>query len=152
MRGGVLTVAPPRTPARDRNADASEASEPADLRAVVLRELRACPGPVTVYALLTTVNRVTGTPRYPNSIYRILNQLVNDGLAFHVVSWRGYMARSCESGATPLLLLCRSCGRGEVAGCDFTPAIQRLTRRAGFALQRTHLEMSGTCGRCRPAD
>lgn len=147
MHGEVLTAASPSTP--DRSDVAEEIPGSTDLRATVLAVLREHPGPINVYALLAIVNQRTGRRRHANSIYRILNHLVTSDLAFHVVSWKRYMAKPLGCGLTPLLLLCRTCeGAQVVTNAGIEQDVARIALNARFIFRETHLETTGTCRRC----
>lgn len=154
MHGEVLTATSPRTPdmsAPDSRSPRHVNENPGstDLRGAVLAALRERPGSISVYALLDLINRRTGKPRHANSLYRILNQLIEADLALHVVSLKHYMARPQTCGSAPLLLLCKSCHRIDVVS---DPNVERgiiaLATRERFGVRATHLEMPGTCALC----
>ena len=149
MRGEVLTATSPRTPDTHPSAQPDEIPGSTELRAAVLAALRECPGSISVYALLDLMNRRTRKPRHANSIYRILNPLIEADLVIHVVSLKHYMARPPTCGRVPFLLLCKSCDRIEVIS---DPMVERdiaaLAMRERFGVRTTHLEIPGTCRAC----
>ncbi|SFS87363.1 Fur family transcriptional regulator [Saccharopolyspora flava] len=86
------------------------------------------------------------------TIYRALDLLEQLGLVRHTHLGHGAPTYSAEEHEH-VHLACHRCGRiDEVAIETMDELADKLLREHGFALDATHLALSGTCRECRNAD
>ncbi|RRO13292.1 transcriptional repressor [Saccharopolyspora rhizosphaerae] len=86
------------------------------------------------------------------TIYRALDLLEQLGLVRHTHLGHGAPTYSAEEHEH-VHLACHRCGRiDEVATETMDDLAERLRREHGFALDATHLALSGTCRECQEAD
>lgn len=86
------------------------------------------------------------------TIYRALDLLEQLGLVRHTHLGHGAPTYSAEEHEH-VHLACHRCGRiDEVAIETMDELAEQLRREHGFALDATHLALSGTCRECQAAD
>ncbi len=105
---------------------------------------------MTAYQVLDAVREHGITA--PPTVYRALNQLVEEGLAHRVELINAYVACAHEhhSAEAVVFAICENCG--SVQEIDDDGAIAQLRRSAeksGFAAQRIAVEIRGLCGPCQ---
>jgi Fur family ferric uptake transcriptional regulator len=134
VRGVLTSAGRGRGGARDRVVELL-AAEPCALSAVEIE----------------TRLRERGQPTARASIYRVLDLLVEHGLAERLVVGDGQarFERSHPSGAHHYHLVCEQCGR-LVAFDDsgLERAIDRLSERLGVRVQSHDVLLHGACARC----
>jgi len=117
---------------------------------LVFGSLSESDGPLTAYAILDLL-RDSGF-RAPLQVYRALDKLVEYGLVHRLESLNAFVAcshKGCSGHGTAAFAICEKCGLVS----EFTPdraikALQSWTRDEGFHLNRTTIELRGTCRAC----
>jgi Fur family zinc uptake transcriptional regulator len=145
-------------PALDRAAAAclARGAQLTALRRQVLRLVLEAEQPVGAYALL---DRLRGERRgaAPPTVYRALDFLLEQGLIHKVERLNAFVGCAEEPGhghthAHPhphQFLICGRCGAtAELCDLAVASAVAAAAARAGFAPQRTTVEVEGTCARC----
>ncbi|NYH78839.1 Fur family ferric uptake transcriptional regulator [Actinopolyspora biskrensis] len=85
------------------------------------------------------------------TVYRALDLLEELGLVRHTHLGHGAPTYSVEEHEH-VHLVCHRCGDIDEVPCELLDGLgESLDRERGFALDATHLALSGTCGRCRTA-
>lgn len=127
-------------------------------RRAVLRALAAVPsagGAPSHLSAEEVLARVAETaPRvHRASVYRALESLSRSGLVRHVHMGHGATAYHLAQGAGDHLhARCRGCGRVVDLPSDLLDEVaSRLDATHGFALDASHVALSGTCAACRTA-
>jgi Fur family ferric uptake transcriptional regulator len=124
-------------------------------RRVVAEALAAAGAHLSAEEVVQAVAR-TAPDVHRASVYRALEALAAAGVVQHVHLGHGGTAHHLvdltgDDGAH-LHLQCRSCGEVQDAPAALLRgAARRLRREHGFALDATHVALSGLCGRCRAA-
>jgi Fur family zinc uptake transcriptional regulator len=105
--------------------------------------------PISVYAITDLLQQETCQRHFPNSIYRALRRLANQGEVLEVVSMNGWLLRKPNLEGPIMLLLCRKCGGAEqVVQTETGSAIESVAAPWGFTVKRTHIEILGSCRAC----
>jgi Fur family transcriptional regulator, zinc uptake regulator len=117
------------------------------IRREVLEHLAASPAPIGAYDLIEKMHRASGRRPAPISVYRVLDFLLEAGLAHRIESRNAYVACAHRHEASDLVvfMICDTCGcvteasgqgrgiqAGDAGGRDVRP-LQSL-RRAGKGL------------------
>lgn len=119
---------------------------------IVLDALRQAARPLSAYQIMeqTTSRGV----RAPQQIYRALQGLVGHRLIHRIETINAYLA--CQHAAhehQAAFTVCTSCGRVEEVPLGKTiDSLTQAVARTGFAVQATHLELSGLCAACQAPD
>ncbi|GAA4338342.1 Fur family transcriptional regulator [Pigmentiphaga soli] len=120
-------------------------------QAQVLQALSGAAGPVSAYTLL---ERLRGQGfRAPLQVYRALDKLIEYGMAHRIESMNAFVACAHPDHAhtCAVFAICDHCGRTEEF---FDGAVGRRlggwARDHAFKLDRTSIELRGTCSDCRP--
>lgn len=94
-----------------------------------------------------------GLGTQPPVIYRALDFLVSNGFAHKVEKLNAYIACS-HPGAqhSPAFLICRACGTVAESSRSPVNELARVSREAGFTIERTVVEAEGLCPACQTAD
>jgi len=123
-------------------------------RTRILELLLAAEGPKSAYDLINDHDRVYGESPAAMSVYRMLNFLVDTGLAHRVATTNQFMACAhiaCEHvHRIPLLLICDQCHDIEEIGlgADLMALLQQSADASGFRIGSTPLEIHGACKQC----
>ena len=121
-----------------------------ELRESVLRELAASHVALGAYDIIQRLS-AAGRRVAPISVYRVLESLVEVGLAHRIESRNAFIACHANHGeAQPVLfLVCDACGMvAEAGGEGFDVALADAARSAKFKLDQTVLELTGLCEHC----
>ena len=115
---------------------------------ILLEEHRA----LGAYEVLERLAR-DGYGNQPPVAYRALEFLVAQGLAHRIARLNAFMACTHPGQAhTPAVLICRACQAvAEAPGVGVRAAIDAAAGAAGFAVERTTVEVLGLCPACREA-
>ncbi|MFO1175318.1 MAG: transcriptional repressor [Paracoccaceae bacterium] len=115
---------------------------------ILLEEHRA----LGAYDLLERLAR-DGFGNQPPVAYRALDFLVDHGLAHRIDRLNAFMACTHPGHAhTPAVLICRACRTvAEAPGTGVRAAIDQAALGAGFAVERTTVEVLGLCPACQEA-
>lgn len=123
-------------------------------RSRILELLLAADGPKSAYDLISDHDRVYGESPAAMSVYRMLNFLVDTGLAHRLATTNQFMACAhiaCDHAhRIPLLLICDQCHDVEEVGLgsQLMAQLQQSADASGFHIGSTPLEIHGTCQRC----
>ena len=121
-----------------------------ELRESVLRELAASHVALGAYDIIQRL-AAAGRRVAPISVYRVLESLVEVGLAHRIESRNAFVACHAHHGeAQPVLfLVCDSCGTvAETGGEGLDAALGQAAQSASFKLDQTVLELTGLCEHC----
>ena len=107
--------------------------------------------PLTAYQILAQLQS-RGVP-YVQTVYRALDFLVTTGAVHRLESINAYVAcRNCKTPHQPVFVICRSCGRAsEFRDANVDAVVHGIRNRKGFEIDRTSVEIVGTCARCLAA-
>ena len=117
-------------------------------REVILAALKKARRPMGAYDLIEEIRGLVTLA--PQSVYRALSGLIEDGLAHRLESMNAYVA--CTHGAhqgTPSFAVCESCGCVvEFDGRGVADTLRSCAGANGFSVRRTTLEVQGLCAAC----
>jgi len=123
------------------------------LREAVLRALLSSHKALGAYEIIDKLHE-DGRRLAPISVYRVINVLLESGLAHRLESQNAFFACLSDHSDTRslLVLVCETCGRvAEAEAPDVWDAIKTMTQANGFRVSETILEIQGTCADCRRA-
>jgi len=122
-------------------------------QALVMGALSKAARPLSAYTILDRL-RDEGF-RAPQQVYRTLSQLVDSGLVHRLESLNAFVAcrhPDCEGHDVTAFMICENCDRViEVTDKALARRLRKLACDAGFALKKTTIEASGSCGDCMTA-
>ena len=105
--------------------------------------------PRSAYQLADLLTVATGRKHFPNSIYRALHRLREEGVVLQIVSCNGWQLRATHLTVPILVLLCQDCGHALQLSADHVgSALGQLLNSQQFRAHRHHLEMLGRCAAC----
>ena len=108
---------------------------------------------MSAYALLAELESRLGRRVYPQTVYRILDTLLERGLIHKLESANAFLV--CTHPDDPhssIHLVCRQCGIAEeVVDLRVSKMLSEDARSARFTLQDQVVELRGICGRCQAA-
>jgi len=87
----------------------------------------------------------------PITVYRALDFLIEQGLAYRLASLNAYIASSqaCGGHGSTALLICEGCGLvSEVSAPELSEALSKLHKNHAFTPYSRVLELTGRCGHC----
>jgi len=85
----------------------------------------------------------------PITVYRALDFLIEQGLAFRLASRNAYMAGSGSQGMTAFLV-CETCGDATpVQAPDVAETVLKVLAGQGYQPRARILEITGRCSRCQ---
>jgi Fur family zinc uptake transcriptional regulator len=121
------------------------------LRRRTLELLWQQPCPVSAYQVIRLLEEATGNRLKPPSICRILDFLVDHGLAARIESRNAYVACTTpERGRASVFLLCGFCDRSvEIPIPALARVIEMDTAAIGFTVSRPVMELHGICAACQ---
>jgi len=123
-------------------------------RSRILQLLLASVGPKSAYDLIADHDRKYGESPAAMSVYRMLNFLVDAGLAHRLATTNQFMACAhiaCDHvHRVPQLLICDQCHHAEEIGLrsDLMDQLQHSADASGFRIGSSPLEIHGICQRC----
>lgn len=135
---------------RARNYASAQGVKLTPLRELVLRELTSSHGALGAYDVIERL-ALKGRRIAPISVYRVLNTLVEAGVAHKLESRNAYFAcyRGHAADGPPVFLVCDSCGVvAETETEGIARSIAGIASRTGFRLDRPVLELTGRCKQC----
>lgn len=121
------------------------------MRKEVISVLREEGRILTAYQILRGLRAKLGRRIAPTSIYRCLTDLIERGLVIRVESLNAYVAAGeMASVSDRFLLVCKGCGetRSLLDG-EVKARLQTDADRIGFTINRSVLELLGTCRSCQ---
>ena len=114
--------------------------------------LRSVKRPMSAYQVLDQV-RGHGISA-PPTVYRALEQLVDQGRVHRLESMNAYVA-CCDPGHqhnVPVFAICVECkSTQELSGAVVRAVLDDQAERAGFAMEHATVELKGRCAACRSA-
>jgi Fur family zinc uptake transcriptional regulator len=115
--------------------------------------LRAAKAPMSAYSLLAELESRRGRRVYPQTVYRILDALLEHGLIHKIESANAFL--TCTHPDDPhsgIHLVCKQCGVAEeVVDPRVSKMLSEDAKTAHFKLQDQVVELRGICGRCQAA-
>jgi len=107
-------------------------------------------GPLSAYTILDRL-RDDGF-RAPLQVYRALDKLVEIGLVHRLESLNAFVAcrhPGCDSHESIAFMICDECGSViEITDKALARRLKTLARDAGFALNKSTIELRGLCEAC----
>ena len=147
----------PHQPSSSRPLDRAEAvcrdhnARLTPIRRKVLEALYATDKPLGAYDLAEIV-APNGRRLAPITVYRALDFLIEQGLAYRLASRNAYIAslHETENREMAAFLICENCGSvDEVTSQDLSREIAHLLSQNGFRLKSKVLEITGQCAHCQ---
>lgn len=106
---------------------------------------------MTAYELLDRM-REAGHGGQPPVVYRALGFLVENGFAHRIERLGAYVACTAGEGSHPAaFMVCRACRAVAETALGVEPDLAGRAAAAGFAPERTVVEVEGLCARCAGA-
>ncbi len=121
------------------------------IRREVLSHLAASPAPVGAYDLIELMHRASGRRPAPISVYRVLDFLLEAGLAHRIESRNAFVACAHRHDSRDLVvfMICDSCGCvSEASGAPVQRDLAGIAEAAGFKPATQVVEMFGRCAHC----
>lgn len=120
------------------------------MREAVFIELSRFERPTSAYDIADRLSAARGKRVAPNSIYRILDVFVANGLAVRIESSNAYLVNSHPGhGHDCIFLVCEECGEAShVDDTEVSRAVRALIRRQKFQSDQPVLEIRGVCRQC----
>ncbi|MDJ0979588.1 MAG: transcriptional repressor [Erythrobacter sp.] len=120
------------------------------MREAVFVELARFERPISAYDVADRLSEIRGKRVAPNSIYRILDVFVANGLAVRIESSNAYIVNSHPGHSHDcIFLVCEECGdAAHVDDPDVSRSVRALVGRRQFHTDHLVLEMRGLCRQC----
>lgn len=120
-----------------------------NLRLEILTILAQASQPMSAYDILETHQKIRTTANIM-STYRILDFFIAHDLCHKINSKNTYTICCHPNQNCCQLLVCRHCGKKhECHSSEVSTLIQSLADKAGFTIEHSILEISGTCKNCK---
>ena len=137
---------PPR-----RRVNAAPRMKKTEAGKLILLALKRMGRPASAYeiqAYLTDQHHLA-----PATIYRVLDMLIEDGSAHKIQSLNAYVAcRHVGHADRSAFAICDDCGSvTEICGTGVDEILEACSRRCGFTLEESDIELHGSCQKCRAA-
>jgi Fur family zinc uptake transcriptional regulator len=121
-------------------------------REAILRQIAMSRQPRGAYEIAAELSQQMGKRIAPNSIYRVLDVLIECGLVQRVESRQAYCFADPQFTDNALLLMCEECGGVEpVDGSAIEAAMRQQARAAHFRPLHKVIEITGICEACDEA-
>ena len=120
------------------------------MREAVFLELARFERPTSAYDIADRLSEARGKRVAPNSIYRILDVFVSNGLAVRIESSNAYLVNSHPGhGHDCIFLVCEECGdASHVDDEGVSQSVRALIGRQKFRSESPILEIRGLCRQC----
>ncbi|MEM7688498.1 MAG: transcriptional repressor [Pseudomonadota bacterium] len=120
------------------------------MREAVFVELARFERPTSAYDIADRLSERRGKRVAPNSIYRILDLFVSNGLAVRIESSNAYLVNSHPGhGHDCIFLVCEECGdAAHVDDVAVSRSVRELIGRREFQSEQPVLEIRGLCRQC----
>ncbi|WP_108179042.1 transcriptional repressor [Phreatobacter oligotrophus] len=125
------------------------------IRREVLSHLAASPAPMGAYDLIEKMHHSSGRRPAPISVYRVLDFLLEAGLAHRIESRNAYVACAHRHDGPDLVvfMICDACGCvSEASGAPVEKDLAAIAGAAGFTAASRVVEMFGRCAHCGPTE
>lgn len=121
------------------------------LRRQVFEEIAGSHDAIGAYDVLDSLIRKTGERMAPISVYRAIDALLDVGVIHRLESKNAFFAcHTPHAGKRHIALVCDDCGFvTEIDGTSVFAAVDAAASRASFAVNRSVVEVSGTCASCQ---
>lgn len=117
------------------------------LRDLVLTEMRAQGGVVSAYALAGLLSAKRRRRIAPNSIYRVLNDLIAHDCVRRVEYCNGFIAS--PAGVGSMVAICNRCDRiFWLDDSTVNAQLRHVAESKGFKVARLVIEVIGSCETC----
>jgi Fur family zinc uptake transcriptional regulator len=121
-------------------------------REAILRQIAVSKQPRGAYEIAAELSQQMGKRIAPNSVYRVLDVLIECGLVQRVESKQAYCLAPAHHSAGVLLLMCEDCGAVEpVDASIIEAAMSEQAKAAHFRPLRKVIEITGICEACDAA-
>jgi Fur family zinc uptake transcriptional regulator len=118
------------------------------IRRKVLEVLLEASKPLGAYDLVDMLAS-QGRRMAPITVYRALDFLIEQGLAYRLASRNAYIAGSGSSGTTTFLI-CEACGdAAALASSDVADTVLKVLTQQGYQPRARALEITGRCPHCQ---
>lgn len=105
--------------------------------------------PMGAYELAMKLSAATGKHQFPNSIYRALHRLRDEGDVIELVSSNRWVWRGTQEQGPVLALICTACGACmPQSDPELAAGLKKIAAEQGFRVSRMHLEVEGRCSNC----
>jgi Fur family transcriptional regulator, zinc uptake regulator len=88
----------------------------------------------------------------PLQVYRALDKLVEQGRVHRLESISAFVAcqhPDCQGHSATVFMICEKCGKvSEQADASVAKVLNDMARAEGFVVERTSIEIRGSCGKC----
>ena len=120
------------------------------MREAVFLELARFERPTSAYDIADRLSAVRGKRVAPNSIYRILDVFVSNGLAVRIESSNAYLVNTHPGHRHDcIFLVCEECGdAAHVDDDDVSRSVRKLIGKNEFRSDKPVLEIRGLCRQC----
>ncbi len=120
------------------------------MREAVFVELARFDRPTSAYDIADRLSEARGKRVAPNSIYRILDLFVSNGLAVRIESSNAYLVNSHPgTWHDCIFLVCEECGdAAHVDDNEVSQSVRALISRQEFRADQPVLEIRGLCRQC----
>jgi len=121
------------------------------IRREVLEHLAASPAPIGAYDLIERMHRTSGRRPAPISVYRVLDFLLEAGLAHRIESRNAFVACAHRHERSDLVvfMICDACGCvSEASAAPVQRDLAKIAEAAGFRPATQVVEMFGRCTHC----
>ena len=120
------------------------------MREAVFVELARFERPTSAYDIADRLSAARGKRVAPNSIYRILDVFVSNGLAVRIESSNAYLVNTHPGhGHDCIFLVCEECGEAaHVDDTEVSQSVRALIARQHFRSEQPVLEIRGLCRQC----
>lgn len=120
------------------------------MREAVFIELARFERPTSAYDIADRLSELRGKRVAPNSIYRILDVFVSNGLAVRIESSNAYLVNTHPGhGHDCIFLVCEECGEAShVDDIAVSQSVRSLINREHFRSESPVLEIRGLCRQC----
>src|SRR5712664_2641354 len=121
------------------------------IRRQVLEALLSSHRPLGAYEVIDELAKSMPRPA-PNTVYRALDFLIENGLVHRIESRNAYLAGAQDHEATAMVafLICDDCGSvGEIPAAPVAQSLNAAARASGFAPRLSVVEIAGTCAHCQ---
>lgn len=105
---------------------------------------------VSAYALVSAFEKESGRRITPQTVYRALDFLEQQGLVAHLLNTRTYVARSPDyDDETSLYFVCSACGiTAESKDRHVERAVRLSANTIGFVARGCVIDLAGLCRQC----
>ncbi|CFX03657.1 Fur family transcriptional regulator [Candidatus Filomicrobium marinum] len=119
---------------------------------MLLEALREAPGPVSAYDIIEMLRPEAVLA--PQTVYRSLERLIDEGRAHRLESLNAYVSCSHpEHHEATAFAICQNCRQViEFDDAGVTAQLKSWARKNGFDISQMTLELRGTCAACRTAN